>query len=168
MREDSQVDLDSSTLLKRLRDFVSASQTDAEIRVKYFGIGPKGTYERGDTRGWKLTEARSRLVAIELEKHIVSVMYRPFDRRHIFYHSSMVYWPREKFMLHLNSKQNIALVSCRQSAVFGWEHCNVTNQIVNDCYVSNRTKERGYVFPLYLYPETTKQTSTLSQACSPT
>jgi len=56
-------------------------------------------------------------------------------------------------MRHLLARQNLALVTCRQSAVESWEHVFLSNGLADDSYVSNRTKERGYVFPLYLYPE---------------
>jgi len=49
--------------------------------------------------------------------------------------------------------ENVGLLCCRQTAVNSWEHIGITNTIVDDSRVSNRTKERGYVFPLYLYPE---------------
>lgn len=51
------------------------------------------------------------------------------------------------------ASDNIALVTCRQSAVPSWEHVFVADAIVDDSYVTNRTKERGYCLPLYLYPE---------------
>jgi predicted helicase len=46
---------------------------------------------------------------------------------------------------------------CRQIAISKWEHIGITNQIVDDSRLSNRSKERGYVMPLYLYPESTGQ-----------
>ncbi len=33
-----------------------------------------------------------------------------------------------------------------------WEHVFVGSRMIDDCYLSNRTKERSYAFPLYLYP----------------
>ena len=64
----------------------------------------------------------------------------------------MVDWGREKGMKHL-MHPNIALLTCRQISEQSWYHVNVTDCIVDDCFVSNKTKERGYVFPLYLYQE---------------
>jgi predicted helicase len=44
-------------------------------------------------------------------------------------------------------------MTCKQIAIDKWEHVGITKCIADDSRVSNRTKERGYVFPLYLYPE---------------
>ncbi|MBO4315146.1 MAG: hypothetical protein J5867_04170, partial [Prevotella sp.] len=55
---------------------------------------------------------------------------------------------------------NLALLVCRQLAGDNWHHVSVTQSIfaneneerghVDDCRVSNKTKERGYFFPLYI------------------
>jgi len=49
-----------------------------------------------------------------------------------------------------------------------WQHILVTDRITDDCYVSNKTRERGYTLPLYLYParkgETGDQASWLNTA----
>ncbi|MFN9612272.1 MAG: type ISP restriction/modification enzyme, partial [Hyphomonadaceae bacterium] len=39
-----------------------------------------------------------------------------------------------------------------QSGVNEWAHVGVCDTIVDDSFISNRSKERGYVAPLYLYP----------------
>ena len=41
----------------------------------------------------------------------------------------------------------------------------ITNSITDDCYVSNKTKERGYTCPLYVYPQ--KQVTGLSTGRKP-
>ena len=52
-------------------------------------------------------------------------------------------------MRHLLHPANFALVTCRQLAGSEWSHVFVADHVVDDCYISNKTKERGYVFPLY-------------------
>lgn len=79
--------------------------------------------------------------------------YRPFDERTVYYDVKKIERPREKVMRHLNGKENIALVTCKQCATGDWTLVNIAEGLVDDCYVSNKTKERGYVFPLYLYEE---------------
>ena len=49
--------------------------------------------------------------------------------------------------------ENVALMTCRQSIGNGWKHLLATQLISDDSMVSNRTRERGYLFPVYLYPE---------------
>jgi len=48
---------------------------------------------------------------------------------------------------------NYALLTCRQLAGNDWYHVSISDCMTDDCRVSNKTKERGYVFPLYLYKE---------------
>jgi predicted helicase len=38
-----------------------------------------------------------------------------------------------------------------------WHHAFITTDIADNCSISNKTKERGYLFPLYLYPSETKK-----------
>lgn len=48
--------------------------------------------------------------------------------------------------------ENLGLLTCRQLASSGWCHTWLTKTLADDCLVSNRTRERRYLFPLYLYP----------------
>ena len=49
--------------------------------------------------------------------------------------------------------RRIGLISvCQQSQNTQWTHCGVANTIAESCYISNKTKEINYLFPLYLYP----------------
>ena len=56
-------------------------------------------------------------------------------------------------MQHLLDGQNLALAICRQCVDDNWANVFLADKIGDDSYVSNRSKERGYYFPLYLYPE---------------
>jgi predicted helicase len=78
--------------------------------------------------------------------------YRPFDDRYIYYDVQKIERPRETTMRHMK-KPNIAILTCRQLAGNEWLHVSVADSIVDDCRVSSKTKERGYVFPLYIYKE---------------
>lgn len=87
------------------------------------------------------------------------ISYRPFEEKHIYYDVSLIERARVKLMQHFLRGSNIGLMTCRQIAIDKWEHVGVTNLLADDSRVSNRTRERGYIFPLYLYPETTTQTT---------
>jgi hypothetical protein len=76
--------------------------------------------------------------------------YRPFDDRYIYYDVQKIERPRETTMRHMK-KPNIAILTCRQLAGNEWFHVSIADGIVDDCRVSSKTKERGYVFPLYMY-----------------
>jgi predicted helicase len=60
--------------------------------------------------------------------------------------------PRSEVMDNLVGGSNIALYTCRQTTVANWAHTFVCKSISDDCYISNRTSERGYAYPLYLFP----------------
>ena len=78
--------------------------------------------------------------------------YRLFDDRFVYYDVQKIERPRETTMRQM-VHQNIALLTCRQLAGNEWKHVSVADGIVDDCRVSSKTKERGYVFPLYIYKE---------------
>ena len=138
------LDFDRDALLRRIGQFRDRSLPDEFIRQAY---GLK------DTRGWKLSQRRRDLAAIEnWRDHAVPCLYRPFDTRVLYYHPYMVDWGRPEVMRHMLAGENMALLTCRQLSKSGWEHAWISNTLADDCLVSNRTRERGYVFPLYLYP----------------
>jgi predicted helicase len=147
------IDFSASELTEKIVRFVNPARTDDQIRAEFFPGKKAGKYPPGDSRGWKLPAARTALQVSEWRGDIKPIAYRPFDRREILYRPDMVDWGRFDFMRTAFSGQNIAMLTCRQSAVGSWEHVFLSEFIPDDSYVSNRTKERGYVFPLYLYPE---------------
>jgi predicted helicase len=82
-----------------------------------------------------------------------SISYRPFDTRYIYFDDDKLERPREKVMYHYSIGTNIGLMVCRQQKTGGFYHCLVHNKIVESSYVSNKTSEIGYSFPLYIYPD---------------
>lgn len=83
---------------------------------------------------------------------IKPILYRPFDIRYTYYDPKIVSRPAEKVTHHI-LKGSIALVSCRQQSTFDFQHILVSNYLTEVCTVSLQTKETGYAFPLYLYPD---------------
>jgi predicted helicase len=109
-----------------------------------------------ETPGWWKVAASRKAIAGEkdLKRHINQLSYRPFDIRKIFYHELLVGSPRRPVMQHMEPRaENLALHICRQLSSPRWGHVLVTRGLTDDCYVSNRTKERGYTIPLYLRAE---------------
>jgi len=53
-------------------------------------------------------------------------------------------------------QENLGLVTVRQVAEGVFKHVLVANTIIESCYVSNRTSEIGYIFPLYTYSSADK------------
>ncbi|MBW1793795.1 MAG: N-6 DNA methylase [Deltaproteobacteria bacterium] len=141
------IDFDQQALKRRIRMLRDKKMQD-DLLQKAFGLK--------DKKGWALAERRKRVQQDEeWEDKIVRCLYRPFDIRWIFYHPDVIERGREEVMRHMMSK-NIALMTCRQLSQLGWCHAMVSTRITDDCMVSNRTRERGYLMPLYLYPDTSK------------
>ena len=63
--------------------------------------------------------------------------------------------PRREVMRHM-MQNNLGLTTNRQTN-YEFRHALCTNYIINDCTVSLETRERSYLFPLYLYPGTETQ-----------
>lgn len=113
-----------------------------------------------DGRDWKIEWAKE-----DLQKNHpteVRVMYRPFDDRYTFFtgkSKGFVAYPRTEMFNHLNNPKNISLITCRQQSTFDFQHI-FTSRLVSDmCNISSQTKETGYIFPLYIYPEANGQQS---------
>jgi len=151
------IDMDKNNLLSRIKKFANIQYSDEEIRQWLFPNKKDGKYLAGDSRGWKLAEARKKIVENNHNTIIRDIDYRPFDIRKIYYSTDMVDWGRQKYMHHFIEGNNVGLMICRQTAIDSWEHIGITKTIADDSRVSNRSKERGYILPLYLYPKNNEQ-----------
>lgn len=56
---------------------------------------------------------------------------------------------REQKLMRMN--RNIGLILPRQLASQEYKHTFIAHTIMEMCYISNKTKEGNYIFPLYLY-----------------
>jgi len=79
------------------------------------------------------------------------VSYRPFDKRFLYYDTKIIERARFNIMNQFINKNNIGIYTCRQTITNLWQHVFITKNIIDDCCISNKTKERGYIFPLYFY-----------------
>ncbi|MCL2138613.1 MAG: N-6 DNA methylase [Treponema sp.] len=113
-----------------------------------------------DSRDWRIDLAKKDLAPNNGKPrkpdftNIIKYQYRPFDVRYTYYTGNSKGFhmnPRENIMRHLITGDNIALVTGRQSSVHTWENIGITKNITDACYVSSRSKEKGYILPLYIY-----------------
>lgn len=147
-RDSFVIDSDLAALRRRIELFRDASLSDELIRQ---------TFHLKDTRGWKLPDARRALRDDPAwADKFVNILYRPFDVRWLYYAPTMVDWGRFDIMRHM-LQPNLALMTCRQQNTKGFRHAFVTDRIAESCLVSNRTREIGYLFPLYLYQQPAKK-----------
>jgi len=111
-----------------------------------------------DGRDWTIEWAKKDLK--ENNPIITKVMYRPFDDRFTYYtgkSKGFVAYPRSELFSHLNKNHNVSLITCRQLSTFDFQHL-FTSRLVSDmCNISSQTKETGYIFSLYQYPEANAQ-----------
>ena len=131
---------------QRVRVF---SQMEPELAREAYGLGK-------DARDWKVQFAQKDLLdSGPIREKVVPILYRPFDIRHTYYTGrsrGFICMPRPEVTGHMMTGDNLALMTCRQLCRPDWFHGMVSENVTDDCMVSNRTRERGYVFPLYLYP----------------
>lgn len=148
-RDHLAINFDKPGLEAKFNEFLDARYSDADIRDRLFkGMG-SDKYPDGDSRGWKVPGARKALKGKQWRADITDIHYRPFDTRKILYRSDVVDWPRSEVMGQMAQGKNVALSVCKQLAALPWEHVLSTNAVQDDSYVSNRTKERTYMFPVW-------------------
>jgi len=138
------IDFDRNVLKNRILQFRNLSVSDEIIQ---------NAFHLKDTRSWKLTDARKALAEDDdWEKYFQNILYRPFDIRNIYNTPKMIDWGRPEYMRHM-LEENIGLLTCRQISSNNWFHALVSDIMVDDSLISNKTKERTYLYPLYLYKE---------------
>jgi predicted helicase len=106
-----------------------------------------------DARDWKIELAQKDLIDSGLKKeNIVPILYRPFDVRYTYYTGNSMGFhcrPRGEVMKNM-IKKNMGLITNR-IVNFDFRHVLCSDLVINDCTVSLETKERSYLFPLYIY-----------------
>ncbi|MBO3758070.1 MAG: N-6 DNA methylase, partial [Candidatus Brockarchaeota archaeon] len=149
-RDEFVTDDDKNILLSRIRMFRDSKLSDEELHM-YFGISKK--------KGWSIRKAWNslqNLTDLELENSIKTILYRPFNQKFLFYYDDLIERSRKEVMSHMLAGENLGLITTRQVSEGVFRHALVSNFIIESCYVSNKTKEIGYVFSLYLYPSQLK------------
>lgn len=139
--------LNKNEIWTRVNNFICY---DVELARQSYSLGK-------DSRDWKVENAQNdiRNSGPSLDC-IKKVNYRPFDCRYTYYtgNSRGFYSSPQKAIMRHMLEENIGLTIVRQVKTGNhWQHCLINNQIIESCYVSNRTSEIGYLLPLYLYPK---------------
>jgi predicted helicase len=143
-RDNLAIDIDKNSLLRKLEIF-----RNKEYDNEFLHNSLKIT----ENYDWKIEEQKAEFLKIKNWKdYFQEIKYRPFDTRNIYYQDNIVFRMRKDLMQHM-LQANIGIHTCRQTVSENWVHALVSNGLTDDCYVSNKTKERGYLFPLFLYPD---------------
>lgn len=150
-RDHFAIDISKKDLENRISDFRNLSITDEKIKQKFDLV---------DTRDWKLHERRLSLSQnSNWQKKNITCLYRAFDFRFVYFHPDIIELPRLEVQGNISDFDNFALLTNRQ-VNNEFRHIFCSNHVINDCTISGETRERTYIFPLYLYttPEDTKAT----------
>ncbi len=137
------IDFEDAPLKERMATFLDPALDDEAVKAQ---LGLSENY------AWRVSEARQQLRSIlDWEAGLSEIAYRPFDHRRIVYQRPVVWRTREKVMQHMQ-RPNIGLVCSRQQSLPGeWRLVGVATGLVESAYLSNKTAEINYVFPLYRY-----------------
>ena len=143
------------TAIDRLSIFLSKEELAKTTRSILDSADPYTEFKIKDGRKYKKEERLQELREASSTEP-TEVSYRPFDTRFMYYTQKSECWinsPRTEMMRNFRVGENVGLEVCRQTISDTWQHVFVTNKIVDDSFVSNKTRERGYVLPLYLFAE---------------
>jgi predicted helicase len=141
------IDFDKAKLAKRL-ELLLSNQFDSKFATD-FNIQDSSSYFLKR----KIADSNYS------EKYLRSVLYRPFDTRHIYYDKDLLGRAFYNVMQHFVNGENVGLITCRQQSTFDFQHIFISDVVSDLNSISLQTKETSVVFPLYLYPETTGQQS---------
>lgn len=99
---------------------------------------------------WKISDCREILRDIDLNKLVFNYHYRPFDIRNLIYDRSIIQRGRFDFFEKV-FPDNLYLLTTKQLSTDKFLHTFISNKLADRCLISIKTKELGYLFPLYLY-----------------
>lgn len=134
------IDINLDDLSDRIKKFYDNEITHQEILSK-FSLKADVEWLNNKRKG-------------NFEKSLINkICYRPFDDRWVYYSSKLVDRGRENVFFKAVNENNLGLLTCRQQSTFSFQHVFISRHLVDMCSVSLQTKETGYYFPLYLYPE---------------
>jgi len=97
---------------------------------------------------WSYERAKAELPEIDLTSATRPIAYRPFDNRWTIWNRNVAVHRRERATLHMQGG-NIGLDVCRVVSS-RWQHVFAIDLPPDDSLVSNRTKERGFIFPIFI------------------
>jgi len=139
------IDFKKNKLRNRILQFKNLSQPD-DIIAQAYNLKNKSN--------WKIQYSRKKVKDLDdYENYINKILYRPFDKRYIFYHQSLIERMRFDIMRHM-LEENIGLTIGRAGQVVGLEH--LWNLVfISDNIIDLNLYYRGgeLLFPLYLYPD---------------
>ena len=138
------IDFELSSLKERITEFREDTLNDNEIRQRF---------NLNETNSWNIASARKTLREDkDWDKAFSKVLYRPFDRRFIFYHKGIIERPRTEIMRHMAVSGNKGIIVDRTTSIeMPFTHVFTSNSAI-DVRTLPDYGGAPYIFPLYLYP----------------
>lgn len=117
----------------------------------------KSTLNIKETKKWTIAKTRKQLRKEDNWKDfIIKISFFPFDIRYVLYHDIMIERSRKDVMKNM-LEDNISLICSRQTTN-PFKHVFISEYVSNLNLTGTAGKYgSGYLFPLYLYPDTTKE-----------
>lgn len=149
-----------SSGLMTVRDNLAIAFDIAELRRRFEAfrdpvISDKAFQEEcpvKDYRSWSLGTARKRVRADrDWQSRLQIVNYRPFDKRAIFYSADIVTYPNFRVMDQFRGP-NLGLIASRIHKGEDHAHEFATREMVEIIFLSSKSSNNAFVFPLYVYP----------------
>nr|WP_315213424.1 type ISP restriction/modification enzyme [uncultured Flavobacterium sp.] len=136
------------------KDFEKQKEYERGFKIDEFFISYGMGITTGDDK--KLVDFDSNILAERFPtNNIQKVNYRLFDIRYINYDSNLIDRGREKLMSNFKKSDNLGLISLKSVRNDLLSKIGITKLMIDKSVIS--TLDNGFVFPLYLYPETTAQ-----------
>jgi len=146
-KDDFVINENKEVLLKRFNEF-KFSERDKRLLHEKFNLKEKKSWDIIDA--WESLKKET-----DLNQFIKPINYRIFEKKYIFYAEKFIERKRTEVMQHFQNG-NKALVTTRQVSTGSFYHSFISEYIFESSYVSNKTREITYGFPLYLYENQTK------------
>lgn len=128
---------------RKINDFV-ALDTE-KVREKY--------NLPNDSQEWKITFAQKDIDDSGINKDLIRpILYRPFDIRFTYYSGKskgFICRPRTKIMENFNNDKNIGLITSRLTKGESFHHAFITREITDAVFLSSKSSNNAFVFPLY-------------------
>ena len=101
---------------------------------------------------WNYETAKRILANTDWHADLKYFDYRPFDQRVTVFNNQVAVHLRKRASEHMLDSKNIGLVTTRQRSQAGgtWGNVFCADQFIESTYISNKTKEINYLFPLWL------------------
>jgi len=133
------IDTNPQTLKARILAVFNKGLSDKDLKT---------LYNLKSQAGEKTIKAR-RLTSFDQDL-VHLYCYRPFDIRYVYGENKFLWRSVESLSKHFDF-ENIALVTTRILAGPPFNHVFVAEHAGDNTFISGKTKERNYFFPLYLY-----------------